>query len=105
MKYLCCFFSMRVRHSWYALVTGVQTFSLPICREPFGDRLDPGGEIARFADAEAEARERDLGDRHRAAVRDMGELPDHEGDRIAGAGADDIDDAAEAEIADRKSGV
>ena len=37
-------------------------------REPFGHRLDAGGEIARFADAEPEAHRRELGDRVDAAV-------------------------------------
>ena len=36
---------------------------------------------------------------------DMGERPDHEGDRIAEAGADQVDEPAEADIADRISGL
>src|SRR3546814_18013962 len=48
------------------IVTGVEDAArqrtLP-GREPFGDRLDPGGEIARYADAEADAREPELGAR------------------------------------------
>src|SRR3546814_13570570 len=74
-------------------------------REPFVHRLDAGGKIARLADAEAEARERELGDRHRAAMGDMRELPDDDGDRITGARTDDIDDAAKADIADRLGGL
>src|SRR3546814_3606594 len=48
---LCFFFSSRRRHTRCALVTGVQTCALPICRldwvaEP-GARVAKGGQLAR----------------------------------------------------------
>ena len=70
-------------------------------RKPFGHRLDAGREVAGFADAEAEARERELRDRIGAAMGHVRDLPDDEGDRIAEARADHVDQPAETDISDR----
>src|SRR3546814_7799984 len=50
-------------------------------REPVGDGADAGGEIARFADAEAEPRHRELGDGAGETVRHVADRPDQNRDR------------------------
>src|SRR3546814_1462198 len=86
------FFSSRRRHTRCALVTGVQTCALPIS--------DARREIARFPDTEAEARERELGNAIRQPVRHVADRPDDDRNRTAQPRADQIDDAAETDIAD-----
>src|SRR3546814_6605048 len=76
-----------------------------LLREPVGHRADARREIARFPDTEAEARERELGNAIRQPVRHVADRPDDDRNRIAQPRADQIDDAAETDIADgdRKS--
>lgn len=70
-------------------------------REPVGHRLDAGGEVAALADAEAEARGGEAGDAGGKAMRHMPGGPDDDRDRIAQPRPDHVDNAAEADIADR----
>src|SRR3546814_11391764 len=70
-------------------------------REPVGDGADAGGEIARFADAEAEPRHRELGDGAGETVRHVADRPDQNRDRVAEPRADSIDDPAETDVAER----
>ena len=72
-----------------------------LLREPFGHRLDAGGEIAGFADAQAKAGEGELGHAMHAAMGDMGDRPDDDRDGIAQPRADRVDQAAKAQITDR----
>src|SRR3546814_15866300 len=69
-------------------------------REPVGDGADAGGEIARFADAEAEPRHRELGDGAGETVRHVADRPDQNRDRVAEPRADSIDDPAETDVAE-----
>src|SRR3546814_20299153 len=62
---------------------------------------DAGGEIARFADAEAEPRHRELGDGAGETVRHVADRPDQNRDRVAEPRADSIDDPAETDVAER----
>src|SRR3546814_13385 len=86
------FFSSRRRHTRCALVTGVQTCALPIS--------DARREIARFPDTEAEARERELGNAIRQPVPHVADRLDDDRNRIAQPRADQLDDAAETDLAD-----
>src|SRR3546814_6677928 len=74
-----------------------------LLREPVGHRADSGRKIARFADAESKARERELGDAAGKAVRHVADRPDGDRDRVAEPRTDNVDDKAKADIAeDRK---
>src|SRR6185437_13619272 len=60
-----------------------------------------GGEVAGFADPQRDAYGGESRDRTHEGVGDMGRGPDDNGQRIAEARADLVDDAAEADIAHR----
>jgi hypothetical protein len=61
----------------------------------------PAGKLPDFADAEPEARGGEAGDARGESVRHVRHRPDHERNGVTEPGADQVDHAAEADVADR----
>ena len=70
-------------------------------REPLGDGLDGGREVAGFAKAEAEARNAELKHRVGQRVAHGGEAPDGHDDHVADARADLVDEPSGDQQAER----